>query len=83
MAVSWRIVITVVALAVFSFIYISLDPVIIDVIDPMAADHAESAPAQTNYSRVSEMWRLAPVFATIAAAAFLLREALWVRGGAR
>lgn len=83
MAISWRIVITVVALAVFSFIYISLDPVIVDVIDPMAQDQATSEPAQTNYSRVSELWRVLPVFATIAACAYLIREALWVRGGVR
>ena len=73
MAVSWRIVITVVALAVFSFIYISLDPTIVDVIDPMAEDHATSDAAQTNHSRMAELWRLLPVFATIAACAYLIR----------
>lgn len=80
MAVSFRIIVFLVALAVFGGAYAIIDKPVDDPVDPQADSLSDSQPAQNYLSIVREVWRLLPFFTAIACCGWLVKEAIYVRG---
>jgi hypothetical protein len=83
MATSWHIVVVLVALAVFGVGYTILDDAVAGQIQPAVDDQADSQAAQTADARITELWGLLPVFATLAGVLYLLKQAVFGRQGVR
>lgn len=81
MAVSFRIVVFLVALGVFGFGYVALGDMLVPAVEPIAANQTNTTASQTFLDRQREMWRLLPVFfGGIACTAWLLRETVQFGG---
>lgn len=78
MAVSFRIVMFLVALVVFGALY-GLVGEVVALIEPMVVDHASTSDGSQLYQWVAQLWALAPVMAFIAAAAWLLKQSVVVQ----
>jgi hypothetical protein len=80
MAVSFKIVIVLVALAAFSLGYIALDKPVDNTISTQTEDRLDSEAGTTGYQRFTEAWSLLPVIATIAGISYLLKESVFQSG---
>lgn len=75
MATSFKIVVLLIALALFAFVYgVALDPHVEGDLKPLAQEQTDTTDSQTFYDRLTEMWDLAPVFVSIAGVAWLIKQ---------
>lgn len=80
MAVSFRVVVFLVALGVFGFAYAVVDAPASGEVDAAADQQSDSEPARAFLGIIREIWSLLPVFAALAAGGWLIKESIYVRG---
>lgn len=74
MAASWNIFMMLIVLGAVGAGYAILDEPVNDVLSPLSEEHGDSAAAQEYHDRQTEVWNLFPVFLTIAAIAYALKQ---------
>lgn len=79
MAVSFRIVVLLIALAAFGFAFIVIDAPVQNELSPLANDHSDSQPAQNFLGILEGWWTNLALFVTIAAGAWGIKEAVYAR----
>lgn len=77
MAVSWRIVIFLLALVVFGFMYGVMSEAT-STMEPEVVGDLDSPDANTGYEYFQRGWTFAPVFVFVAAGAWMLKQAVVV-----
>lgn len=78
MAVSYRLVIFLVAILVGSLFYAILGDAV-SVIEPEVASAVDTTESEQGYTWISQLWAITPVFILIAAGAYLLKQGVVVR----
>lgn len=74
MASSWNILIVLIVLGAAGAAYGILDEPVEDTLKPEAANQSDSAAAKEFHDRQTEFWNLTPLFLTIAALAYGIKQ---------
>lgn len=78
MAVSYRIVIFLIALVLFGVAW-GIGNEVVMVLDPIIMDHMETSQGEELHNWVSQLWLFLPLFVFMAAAAWLLKQGVIVQ----